>query len=1037
MSQKPTHHATDRSLSAAGAHPHWPAGSSDPQARRVVIASLQAESLEFGRPWLAQAFQRLGMMTEVGECLAGSSAVAAAEVAAFNELAYHRLTDVATDDEHEQAAAWVMSESAERWGSYLALLDPDWNESNTSSGSPPEPDQGLLDPVETVEPDAPGSIDASTLFRMLTGSARLPETPHAPAPELTRPAKIAERPQPVPPAPKPAAARPAPRTAPARAPQPAPAQQPASLVIPPPPTSVSIDPELRDTFLEEATDLFERIQSQVLTLSAGQPQPEPLHELGRCLHTLKGAAGSVDLSGLAMLIHAMEEQLEVAAGVPSTGLIDLLHQLLGYIESIFDLLRGVCSLERTPEERWQPTQPAAPPSRTPAPKPASEPPPPRPTPPRVAVAPAPAPVEPVRPSQPVPAQPQPILATPTPPPPAPPPIPAAAVVSKEAPAGEGPVRVTAERIDELMDIASELISRRGLWAAQAETMKDLAHLARTCRTRLVSTIDRIRDLKPTHASPRPGGLFEHVGDLDELIRRLSEQTDDLVVLLESAQATSKPLADNSDSLARQTLLLWESLQAIRIVPVRGLFQRLMRVAHDAARVEGRQVEVVTIGEETGLDRAVQDKAFEPLLHVVRNAVCHGIEPPEERERLGKPAAGRITLEATRSGNTLVLAVHDDGRGLDYEAIAAKAKRLGLLGPDDRPSDDRLSAMIFQAGFSTRDAANSVAGRGVGMDVVSQEVSKLHGSVTLASQKGRGMKLSIALPARLALEQSMVLRVDRQAFALPVELVELAESFEPTSVDTQGKYPQVMMRGESVPLISLQDALGFPSCAPTSCSKVLLIRAEGQPLAVVVEAIDGTRELVIKPMGPLLAGHPLISGVSLSVTGEVVFALNPSGLALWLREGGSRCSFGRKPENGPRQQTTILVVDDSISVRKVVARQLRMLGYDVEEVSDGLEALGKLRNNPYDLVISDLEMPRMDGFELLAELSRLSIAEHVPVLAASTRSDPETRRRVLSLGARDFLPKPIEHEELAEKVRTLLSASAAQHAGTTSPAGATT
>jgi chemotaxis protein histidine kinase CheA/ActR/RegA family two-component response regulator len=591
--------------------------------------------------------------------------------------------------------------------------------------------------------------------------------------------------------------------------------------------------------------------------------------------------------------------------------------------------------------------------------------------------------------------------------------------------GEGPVRVPAERIDELMDLASELITRRGLWAAQADTMKDFASMARTCRGRLMGSIDRLRDLRPHRQPAASGGTpgrdrLDHHADLPELIHRLAEQADDLVVLAEAAQASSKPLSDNSESLARLTLQLWESLQAIRIVPVRGLFQRLARVAHDAARVEDRQVEVVMVGEETGLDKAVQDKAFEPLLHVVRNAVCHGIEPSQQRHGAGKPATGRITIEAARAGNTLVLSVQDDGRGLDYQAIAAKGRRLGLLDPDDNPGVERLNALVFQSGFSTREEATAIAGRGVGMDVVSQEVGRLHGSVVLESQTGQGTRLSISLPARLALQQAMVLRIDGQAFALPVELIELVQPFDSEDVDRSGPCPKVRVREQWVPLVVAREALRLSTGAAVSCPKLLLIRAEGGTLAVLVDSIDGTKELVIKPLGTLLQGHPVVSGASLSVTGEVIFSLNPAGLARLVGGGGERGGLapGRLAQPQPRV-APILVVDDSISVRKVVARNLRSLGYEVEEVSDGLEALGKLRNHTYALVLSDLEMPRMDGFELLAELNRLEIAREVPVVMASTRSDPETRRRVLGLGARQFIPKPIEPDVLAAMVQELL------------------
>jgi CheY-like chemotaxis protein len=202
----------------------------------------------------------------------------------------------------------------------------------------------------------------------------------------------------------------------------------------------------------------------------------------------------------------------------------------------------------------------------------------------------------------------------------------------------------------------------------------------------------------------------------------------------------------------------------------------------------------------------------------------------------------------------------------------------------------------------------------------------------------------------------------------------------------------------------------------------VIRADGELLALLVDTIEGTRELVIKPLEPLLAGNPVVSGKSLSVTGEVIFALNPSGLARWLREVGGSGGLAAELPDTP-SAVTVLVVDDSISVRKVVARNFRDLGYEVDEVSDGLEALGRLRTHSFAMVFSDLEMPRMDGFELLAELNRLAISPAIPVVIASTRSDPETQRRVLELGAREFVPKPIDPAALAAVVRALLPGSA--------------
>jgi chemotaxis protein histidine kinase CheA/ActR/RegA family two-component response regulator len=987
MSPLPEHDATSPDPRAPvtrtpAGKPPW---SDDLVGLRLNLASLQAEAEAAGVASLAEAYQRLNLLTEVWDCLQAQAPREAEEVARFISDAMATLGSDRPEPLEPNSEAWVLRESIERWGDYLRLIDPEAIGERSREETPPAGD------------DAPSAIDADALFRMLTGDAgpSTPTEPDWPASPGWPPAPTADEP----------VSRPSERPATSRREQPATGG--AAVDVSAVHALPAIDPELRDTFLAEGCDLFDRIEALVLSFGRGGRQAENLHELGRCFHTLKGAAGSVGLGPLAALIHGMETRLESAAGEVSEGLLDELHRLLHSIEGVFLALRR--GDETTPE----PAPPVDPRARAAKAAGPLAPPTGDKTPPRTEPA-------------------------------------AAPLVSaaQQAPAGgegtgtEGPVRVSSERVDELMDLVSELITRRGLWAAQSEGLKETTGLLRSSRLRLANTLDRVRDLAARPAelpvsrfadgparSRWPGEVDRQV-DLQEVIRRLAEQTEDVLVLTEAAQSLSKPLSDNGDALARLSLKLWESLQAIRIVPVRGLFQRLARVAHDASRVEGRQVEVVMTGEETGVDRAVQDKAFEPLLHVVRNAVGHGIEPPEERVKAGKPATGKVTLGASRTGNTLVLCVQDDGRGLDYRAIADKGRRLGLIGAEDSPSTERLNALIFQAGFSTRDEANTISGRGVGMDVVSQEVARLHGSISLDSKRGQGVRMFISLPARLALQQAMVARVGGQALALPVELVELAQAFEPENLCEVDGWPVVQVREKSVPLVDLHEALDV-GVEEVSCPKLLLIRADGDPVAVKVDAIDGTCELVVKPLGPLLAGHPLVSGTSLSVTGEVIFTLNPSGLVR-----------GRpvvKPAAGPSARAVqdgrsvrILVVDDSISVRKVVARLLRALGHEVEEVSDGLEALGRLRANAYALVISDLEMPRMDGFELLAELSRLAISQSTPVIIASTRSDPETRRKALGLGARAFLPKPIEPDALGDLVGQHLGGCGAAGAGRRTP-----
>ena len=578
------------------------------------------------------------------------------------------------------------------------------------------------------------------------------------------------------------------------------------------------------------------------------------------------------------------------------------------------------------------------------------------------------------------------------------------------------------------------------WLSQAESIRTFAATLRACRNRLLASMERLHEVGlgregrtlPTHVDPQ--------ADLPGQLCRLAEQADDMTVLAESTQAAAGLMADRGDTLVRLSHQLWDSFQSLRIVPIRGLFHRLARVIHEAARVEGRQVEVVMLGEETGVDRAIQDKAFEPLLHVVRNAVGHGIEPPADRARACKPATGRVTLEARREGNTLVIAVEDDGKGLDSEAIADKARRLGWLAPDETPSPKQLNAFIFQPGFSTRSQANEISGRGVGMDVVAREVGKLRGTVDLTSQPGRGSRVTLRLPSQLALETTLIVRVAGHGFAVPASQIESVQSFEPpvpssgspsengglTAASYSSAGPTVLFRDQTIPVVFVSDTLGIRHRTSPPWRKLMVVRAESRIIGLVVDTIEGTEDLVIKPLGALLAGHPLVSGTSLSVNGELISVLNPKGLERWLihhevsEKVPALASLAQEPHRRFRgERPTVLVVDDSISVRKGMARQLRGLGLDVHEVSDGMEALSRLRSSSYGLVVTDLEMPRLDGFALLAEMKRSALLAAIPVVVASTLCDTETQRRVLELGAQALLSKPVDPCELARIIEPLL------------------
>jgi chemotaxis protein histidine kinase CheA len=400
---------------------------------------------------------------------------------------------------------------------------------------------------------------------------------------------------------------------------------------------------------------------------------------------------------------------------------------------------------------------------------------------------------------------------------------------------------------------------------------------------------------------------------------------------------------------------------------------------------------------------------------VRNAVGHGIEAPDDRVRAGKTPAGRITLEAKRDGNTLVIAVQDDGKGLDHAAIAAKGRRLGLIGPDETPTLERLNSLIFQPGFSTRVEANAISGRGVGMDVVAREVEQLRGRVELTTSPGKGTRLAIRLPARLSLEHVMVVRVGGQAFAVSSSAIDSVHRDGAIVPHDEGDASTVVINGRRLPIVDPRLILGFTEPLAQLYPTFLVVTSGAETVAVRVDGIDGPLEIVVRPLGPLLAGHPAISGTGLTTGGEAVLAFDVAGLLHLART--KRVSASRPSTAIKRPRA--LVVDDSLSVRRVAKKNLRALGLEVDEADDGEQALGKLRLRPYHLIMTDLEMPRMDGFALLAELGRTGVLETTSVIVASSLTDSATRRRVEKLGAHRLLAKPVVSDELADVVGELL------------------
>ncbi len=520
--------------------------------------------------------------------------------------------------------------------------------------------------------------------------------------------------------------------------------------------------------------------------------------------------------------------------------------------------------------------------------------------------------------------------------------------------------------------------------------------------------------------------FDQYDDFNILARTLMEIGTDTGEIFSQLNRFHDAFDEETRQFSKITARLQDEITRVRMMPLTLLLQRLQRSARDVARKEQKQIEFVTSDNDARLDKLILDQLYSPLLHVVRNAVSHGVELPEARAAAGKPSTGTIRVVATCEANHVVLEISDDGRGLDVEAIRNTAIQRGLLAPNAAIDQDALIQFIFQPGFTTAKTVSDISGRGIGLDVVRQEIARLSGSVQVRSIPGQGCTFVIHLPLTLAINQAMFITAGTETCALPLNFVEHIQEGQIENVTLSGQQELVQTPDGMVPLLRLHRLLDVPPAR--TAGAVVLARVADQRVAIGVDSILRKQDIVVKPLGPLLRSHPLFSGATLGGDGEVVMIVDLP--RLLENEHASAATSAPISGNhvtatdasGPARPT-ILVVDDSLSVRKVIEKHLHSLQFRVELAVDGLDALEKLRTGRVSLVLTDLEMPRMHGFELIAEMRRQPALRRVPVVVVTSRDAEKHRRRATSLGANDYIIKPFSKEQLAKHINQLLTASA--------------
>lgn len=843
---------------------------------------------------------------------------------------------------------------------------------------------------------------AQALAAMDARLAELPDTGEA-APSLMALVRELES--------APAPLAPSPALAPSSAPQ---AQAPAfetqraapARDTPEPETAVStsvaagagLDPELVELFLEDARELLDQLDTLVGVWQAAPQHVEQIDAINRALHTLKGSARLAGLTPIGDLAHALESRLRLLHEAPEeidTAALALAQRAL---DALAGQVEAVASGEPLPElgtllidlgetesaTALAPAEVAPPPDTSPAGPPA-----------------------------PLPAAP-------------------AATAADSAPQ----IRVRAQLLNQLVDNAGEIsIYRARLSQRNNQLGFSLGELDQTL-TRLRSQLRQLevetqRQLQQRGEIPEMSSEEMRAFDsleldrysmLQQLSGSLAETVDDLASIKEILGGYQREVTDLLTQQARLADDLQEGLLRTRLVPFAQVVPRLQRLVRQTADSVGKSAQLEIFGSELGLDRAVLDRLVAPLEHLLRNGVDHGLEDPETRAALGKPSTGCLRLRLRREGNDAIISLSDDGRGLDTAAIRAKAIERGMLAPEAHISDEALLQFVFEPGFTTRTQVTQISGRGVGLDVVASEIKSANGSIDLTSTPGQGATFTIRLPLTLAMIEAFLVQLGETIYAIPHNSIEAVARIARDELIAlyAGQEQGFQYLGQTYRVVYLGgvlDAHQMPQFGERRHLPLLLARLGEQRVALQVDSLIESQRILIKPLGPQLADVRWLSGGTILPDGRVALILDA--LALLRSSAIQEYSPQHATDGTEHRMPTIMVVDDSLTVRRVTSRLLRRQGMEVLTAKDGVEALTLLDERLPDLLLLDIEMPRMDGYELTRHIRRTERLRDLPIIMITSRTGAKHREHAMALGVNRYLGKPYQESQLLDEIRLLL------------------
>ncbi|MBI3221917.1 MAG: Hpt domain-containing protein [Nitrosomonadales bacterium] len=725
----------------------------------------------------------------------------------------------------------------------------------------------------------------------------------------------------------------------------------------------AIDEQLLPVFIEEADELCPRIGA-VLRAWRGQPE-DPAHpaSLKRLLHTLKGSARMAGAMRIGEISHEIEARvLSAAQRQGESGYWDGLENDFDHIVSLLEELRKTrVAAEVRDDSAGQARQ-------------------------------------------------------------------GLRVERRSPELVEGVLRVRADVVDRLVNQAGELSVARSRMESEMRAIKEGLLELTSSVVRLRKQLREVEIQAESQMQARVMRAKESVEQFDplefdrftrlqELTRFMNESVHDVQTVQQSLLKNFEVTGAALQAQARLNRELQKSLMGVRMVPFSSISERLYHIVRQTGKELNKRANLELFGTNVELDRSVLEKMTAPFEHLLRNAMVHGLETAEQRVQQGKNPIGEIQLRLRQESNEVVFEFNDDGAGLNFAALREKAIAKGLLQADAAVSEQQLAEMIFTSGISTATEVTEVAGRGIGMDVVRSEIVGLGGRIDISSTPGQGTRFVIHLPLTLAIAHALIVRAGEHRYAIPTTMVEQVRQVRAPELALLYRDHQVSWQGNAYPLYYLAHLLGEAEHAPENLPRnsLVLLRSGEQRIALHLDEIFGNQDVVVKNIGPQLARLPGIAGATVGGDGAVVLILNPVQLAQRIAAEVT----GAKTAPPLRSEPLVMVVDDSLTVRKVTTRLLNRAGYQVVTAKDGVDALEQLAEVHPSVMLLDIEMPRMDGFELAKQLRREARTERLPIIMITSRTADKHRDYAMQLGVNAYFGKPYPEQALLEKIAELV------------------